>query len=261
MREQEMQENQVVSSEQACGKIRSFFAKRKKIFFALLLILPEIFVVSLLPQGVLGTLFIVPMSLLRSYLLVSLCFMIINTLRGKYQENLLKAFFVIGLVYFWASDGLPLKRVSELCFYIFIYFIEVVMIFYLSNNKKFVVNINKFLSIQMLVLMVRLVVLMFMFDQYDFMMFSISYVFEILFFAFPLLIFSFSWLTFLFFPLFSSLFLMRKTERTPCVEINTVALFFIAVFNTVFPDIIVYLFDYIPLIGTDGIKLFYSDVY
>ena len=135
MREQEMQENQAVSSEQPRSKIRSFFAKRKKIFFALLLILPEIFVVSLLPQGVLGALFIVPMSLLRSYLLVSLCFMIINTLRGKYQENLLKAFFVIGLVYFWASDGLPLKRVSEFCFYIFIYFIEFVMIFYLSNNN------------------------------------------------------------------------------------------------------------------------------
>lgn len=285
MREQEMQEKQVVSSEQPRGKIRSFFAKRKKkMIFAVLLALPEILFI-LTSRGEDGwkaisfKIFVSLLLLVLSYLFV--CFLIVafGALVNNYKlfiknksfyAKRLCVFFLFSLWVIWVTNALPLEPVVELfnsplewIVYSLIYIIEVLIIFYFSSVDNFCKNIYKFLSIQMIMICLCSYA---SFMISEFAVYSIIYdilftpVYMIVFFVFEFsaCVLPFSWSAFLFCPVFSYLFYKLDIKAKHVSKNCTTCLFLIALFNAIIPDLVIYFFKYTPEYPSSVLNLLHN---
>lgn len=285
MREQEMQEKQVVSSEQPRGKIRSFFAKRKKkMIFAVLLALPEILFI-LTSRGEDGwkaisfKIFVSLLLLVLSYLFI--CFLIVafGALVNNYKlfiknksfyAKRLCVFFLFSLWVIWVTNALPLEPVVELfnsplewIVYSLIYIIEVLIIFCFSSVDNFYKNIYKFLSIQMIMICLCSYA---SFMISEFAVYSIIYdilftpVYMIVFFVFEFsaCVLPFSWSAFLFCPVFSYLFYKLDIKARHVSKNCTTCLFLIALFNAIIPDFVIYFFKYTPEYPSSVLNLLHN---
>ena len=280
MREQEMQEKQVVSSEQPRGKIRSFFAKRKKkMIFAVLLALPEVVFLPFIIRNPWESIYVTPFILLISYLFVCFLALVFGALVNNYKlftknksfyAKRLCVFFLFSLWVIGVTNALPLEPVVELfnsplewIVYSLIYIIEVLIIFCFSSVDNFYKNIYKFLSIQMIMICLCSYA---SFMISEFAVYSIIYdilftpVYMIVFFVFEFsaCVLPFSWSAFLFCPVFSCLFYKLDIKAKHVSKNCTTCLFLIVLFNAIIPDLVIYFFKYTPEYPSSVLNLLHN---
>lgn len=263
MSAQEEQVNQVVSSEQPRGKVRSFFAKRKKkMIFAFLLALPEMIIFPIAFRKPWESIYYIPPILLISYAVISLLSVLLKPLRSGAElygkKYVLNVFLILGAYYFFISNWMRFigRRPYEALVYMAVYFIEVLIIFYFSSKEKFIYNVSKFLSIQLVCISIY-VLIVFVTLGKDMIVITSAIKF---FFAGGAVIFTFpfSLCAFLLCPIFAYLFTLKQKTSKPIAEIGSLSLFVIVLFNMAAPDVVMYLSDYVPLYGQRVFNLLHN---
>lgn len=251
-----MQEKQVVSSEQPRGKIRSFFAKRKKkMIFAVLFALPEVVLLPFLIHSP-GEYILIPLMLLISYAVISLLSILLKPLRSGAElygkKYVLNVFLILGVYYFFISGWIRFieRRPYEALVYIAVYFIEVLIIFYFSSKEKFIYNVSKFLSIQIICTSIYVILIYVITSSTVDEMVTITFWIKFFFMGGAVIVtFPFSLCAFLLCPIFAYLLGLKQGKSKPVAEIGTLSLFVIVLFNMLAPDVVMYSSDYIPLYG------------